>query len=53
MSDTITRLTEALDELRDQLAHADALITEQQARIEMLEDLVRFLDAKVNAQGAA
>ena len=54
MSDTATRAAEALDELRAELAHADALISEQQAHIEMLEDLVRFLEAKLNGrEGAA
>jgi hypothetical protein len=53
MSDTATRAAEALHELRAELAHADALITEQQRRIEMLEDLVRFLERKLNSQEGA
>lgn len=37
MHDTAPRAAGALDELAAELRHADALITEQQARIETLE----------------
>jgi hypothetical protein len=46
MSDTVTRLTEALDDLRAELAHADALITQQQTRIEKLERHISYLRPK-------
>ena len=45
MSDAITRIAESLEELRAELAHADQLITEQQARIHYLEHLVADLAA--------
>jgi uncharacterized protein YceH (UPF0502 family) len=48
MSDTATRAAEALDELRAELAHADILIAEQQARIETLEAEVAQLRAALN-----
>jgi hypothetical protein len=53
MSDTATRAAEALDELRAELAHADALITEQQDRIDTLERRVRVLRVKLIAKEAA
>ncbi len=53
MSDTATRAAEALDELRAELAHADALITEQQVRIEKLEHHISYLQYKLNTLGAA
>jgi hypothetical protein len=54
MSDTATRAAEALDELRAELAHAETLITEQQARINYLEHLVADLTAALSAhEGAA
>ncbi len=54
MSDTATRAAEALEELRAELAHADALITEQEARIHYLEHLVADLAAALSAhEGAA
>ena len=53
--ETVTRLAEALDDLRAELAHADTLITEQQNRIIHLELLVSTLTAllKKTHQGAA
>jgi hypothetical protein len=55
MSDTATRAAEALDELRAELAHADALITEQQNRIIHLELMLSSLTAllKRTQHGAA
>jgi hypothetical protein len=53
MSDTATRAAEALDELRAELAHADMLIAEQQARIETLERQITLLQAILKAQEAA
>jgi uncharacterized protein YceH (UPF0502 family) len=46
MSDTATRAVEALDELRAELAHADTLIADQQARIDALEAEVAELRTK-------
>ena len=48
MSDTATRAAEALEELRSELAHADDLITQQQTRIEALEEQVTHLQARLN-----
>ncbi len=53
MSDVATRAAEALDELQAELAHADALIREQQVRIETLERHIGYLQHKLNTQGAA
>jgi chromosome segregation ATPase len=53
MSDTVTRLAEALDDLRAELAHADQLITEQQNRIQTLERRVQILRGKLYAQEGA
>ncbi len=53
MSDTITRLAEAVDDLRAELAHADTLITEQQDRIHTLERQVQILRGKLYAQEGA
>ncbi len=53
MSDTLTRLAEAVDDLRAELVHADQLITEQQDRIQTLERRVQILRGKLNTQGAA
>jgi hypothetical protein len=49
MSDTAARAAETLEELRAELAHADALITEQQNRIHFLEHLVADLTAALSA----
>jgi hypothetical protein len=55
MSDAASRAAEALEELRDELAHADALIAEQQDQIQTLERRVQLLRAKPYArrEGAA
>jgi uncharacterized coiled-coil protein SlyX len=53
MSDAATRAAEALEELRAELAHADALVTEQQTRIEKLERHISYLQYKLNTKGAA
>ncbi len=54
MNDATTRVADALDELRAELAHADALITEQRDQIQTQERRVQLLRAKVYArEGAA
>jgi hypothetical protein len=47
------RITTAVDELADELAHAEALIDEQQARIAGLERDVRLLQSLLEASEAA
>jgi hypothetical protein len=55
MSDTATRLAEALNDLQAELDHADTLITEQQNRIIHLELMLSSLTAllKRTQHGAA
>jgi hypothetical protein len=53
MNDRATRITAAVDELAAELAHADRLIAEQQARIESLEQLVADLRAVIAGNEAA
>ncbi len=53
MSNAATRAAEALEELQAELAHADALITEQQDQIQTLERRVQLLRAKLYAQEGA
>ena len=47
------RITTAVDELAAELAHADALIDEQQARIEQLERQVALVQSLLKAAEAA
>lgn len=53
MNDRAARITSDVAELSAELAHADTLITEQQARIQFLERLVGDLQAVVARHEAA
>jgi hypothetical protein len=53
MNDRATRIITAVEELADELAHADALIAEQQTRIEQLERQVRLFQSLLKAAEAA
>lgn len=49
----IARIATALDELAAELAHADALVDAQQARIDALEGEVARLQAALDAREVA
>jgi hypothetical protein len=53
MNDTIARIAAAFDELAAELAHADALVTDQQARIDALEAAVARVQAALDAREVA
>lgn len=53
MNDRALRTITGIEELAAELAHADTLIAEQQARIESLEELVADLQAIVARHEAA
>jgi hypothetical protein len=53
MTDSTTRAVEALAELVVELAHADALVADQQARIDALEAEVARLLAALSAREVA
>jgi len=53
MNDRAVRAVAAVEELVDELTHADTLIAEQQARIEQLEGQIRLLQSLLKASEAA